>query len=357
MQDINQELNSLLSEKHPYVLYRFPKSKTIQYFRIAKTTILDHTYSGLTGSGFIFAPFKASPQHPVCFFEPEYEKTFPAHLSFSVDPENLFTIDSDFLSTSREKYGKKFKRIMDILNSDSGIRKLVLARKFFLGTTNIADPGIIMHNLNKAFPNSFLFFVNHPNLGVWCGATPENLLSISHQNGKTVALAGTQKIEDMSPLSWTDKEYEEQHLVEIFIEKKLNELTANIKKSGPESVFTGNLAHLCTNYSFEIDPVNSISLLKALHPTPAVCGLPKRQSLQIISEIEGFDREYYAGFLGPVSNNGEHITDVYVTLRCFKICKQGMEFFIGGGITKQSMEQPEWDETENKLESILPYIG
>lgn len=357
MQDHSEELNKLLSEKHPYVLYRFPKSKTMQYFRIGKTTILDHSYSGLTGSGFIFAPFKASSSHPVCFFEPEYEKGFPSDVSFSVDPKNLFTIDSDFMSTSREKYGRKFKRIMSELNSDSGIRKMVLARKFFLGTTNIPDPGVILHNLNKAFPNSFLFLVNHPNLGVWCGATPENLLTINHSKGKTVALAGTQKIEDMAPVNWTEKEAEEQHLVEIFIEKKLNDLTTGVERKGPDTVFTGNLAHLCTNYTFDIDPVNSASLLKAMHPTPAVCGLPKRESIQLLSDIEGFDREYYAGFLGPVSNNGEHLTEVYVTLRCFKICRQGMEFFIGGGITKQSQEEMEWQETENKLESILPFIG
>lgn len=357
MQNKSVELNALLSEKHPFVLYRFPKSKTLNYLRIGKTSILDHTFSGLKNKGFIFAPFKPSPSHPVCFFEPELEKTFPSDIEFSVKPDALFTIDSDFKTTSREKYGSTFKQFMSILNGEGNIRKLVLARKFFLGTNTVVDPGQIIHNLNKAFPNSFLFLVNHPNLGVWCGATPENLLTIDHDKGKTVALAGTQKIEDMSPLTWTNKEFEEQNLVEIFIEKKLSELTEHFEKRGPDTVFTGSLAHLCTYYNFTINPSRTVELLKALHPTPAVCGLPKRESIRIISETEGFNREFYAGFMGPVSNNGESLTDVYVTLRCFKLCKQGLEFFIGGGITKQSDEQKEWEETENKLESILPFIG
>lgn len=352
-----EKLNKILLEKHPFLLYRFPKSDLLHYMRIDSTIILDHSYSNLTEDGFIFAPFKASSSYPVCFFKSDKQLAFKFDEPVQITPDVLFTIDSDFKTTSREKYGHKFQQIMDVLKDDNKVRKLVLAKKFFLGIQQFPNAGDILFKLHKAFPNSFLFLVNHPGMGVWCGATPENLLKIDKGLGQTVALAGTQKIEDMHPVNWTGKEKEEQKLVEVFIDKKLSELATEVDKSIPETVFTGNLAHLCTFYKFKVEPQNTIPLLKALHPTPAVCGLPKKESLQILNTIEGFNREYYSGFLGPVSPNGTNVTDVYVSLRCFKMCKQGLEFFMGGGITLQSDEQKEWEETENKLESLLPYIG
>ena len=198
--------------------------------------------------------------------------------------------------------------------------------------------------------------VNHPQTGVWCGATPESLFFATGNIGSTVALAGTQKIEELSPLHWTEKEIEEHHLVEIFIEQKLKEQLGDFEKEGPHTVFSGNLAHLKTTYNFPILPGNIIPLIRQLHPTPAVCGLPKAESQKIITRTEGFEREYYAGFMGMISPDGTDTTDLFVTLRCFKICRQGLEFFIGGGITQQSDEEKEWVETENKLESLLPFV-
>jgi isochorismate synthase len=351
-----QPLNDILKEKHPFVLYRSPKSDKLCYMRIGNAKRLDVSLQKLTNNGFIFAPFKSTEKYPAYLFEPAQTATYDINQKIEIQAEVLYMADSDFKSTSREKYGRKFQQFAHFLKQQPALRKLVLARKFFLGSEIPVDAGEILYRLHKAFPGSFLFLVNHPQTGVWCGVTPESLFFATAESGSTVALAGTQKIEELSPMHWTEKEIEEHHLVEIFIEQKLNEQIGSFEKEGPYTVFTGNLAHLKTTYHFDITPAHIVPLIRQLHPTPAVSGLPKAESQKIITETEGFEREYYAGYLGMISPDGSGLTDLFVTLRCFKICKQGMEFFIGGGITQQSDEEKEWVETENKLESLLPFV-
>jgi isochorismate synthase len=64
-------------------------------------------------------------------------------------------------------------------------------------------------------------------------------------------------------------------------------------------------------------------VISVLHPTPAVCGLPKQEAKDFILENEGYDRKYYTGFLGELNKeafNKETLkSDLYVNLRCMKI--------------------------------------
>ena len=90
--------------------------------------------------------------------------------------------------------------------------------------------------------------------------------------------------------------------------------------------------------------------IRDLHPTPAVCGLPKEKSLDIIYKTEPYDREYYAGYLGMVENDS---VDFYVNLRCMKIYENAAALFVGGGITANSDAKKEWQETELKAKTLL----
>ena len=98
-------------------------------------------------------------------------------------------------------------------------------------------------------------------------------------------------------------------------------------------------------------------ILQALHPTPAVCGLPKEDAFRFILSHEGYDRSYYAGFFGRWEPEGK--TALYVNLRCMQ-CGEGAEkirLYAGGGILPASVCEEEWMETERKLQTMKYVIS
>jgi isochorismate synthase len=115
------------------------------------------------------------------------------------------------------------------------------------------------------------------------------------------------------------------------------------------------LLHLNTSYTIDTKEINfgnlSSVMLDLLHPTPAVCGMPKEAAESIIEKIEEYDREFYSGYLGPVNiDNNSHL---FVNIRTMKIENQQVYAFAGGGITEDSDPEKEWNETEIKLQTIL----
>jgi isochorismate synthase len=95
-------------------------------------------------------------------------------------------------------------------------------------------------------------------------------------------------------------------------------------------------------------------LVEALHPTPAVAGQPKDEAIRYIKELEPHDREYYTGFLGPVTKDRE--MDLFVNLRCMKVTPEFLALYVGGGITLDSDPADEWEETRLKAESLLQIL-
>jgi isochorismate synthase len=93
--------------------------------------------------------------------------------------------------------------------------------------------------------------------------------------------------------------------------------------------------------------------MNTLHPTPAVCGLPREKAKELIQKIEQHDREYYTGLIGL--EQGENV-DVYVILRCLKFNESTLNVFVGAGITASSVPELEARETRWKAESLTDVI-
>jgi isochorismate synthase len=125
-----------------------------------------------------------------------------------------------------------------------------------------------------------------------------------------------------------------------------------IRDQKPLVVRAGNLLHLKSNFFIE-QLNNPLELAFKLHPTPAVCGLPLTESEEIIRIHEGYERNYYTGFLGILND-----TDfaLYVNLRCAEILSDKIRIYVGGGITALSNAEDEWMETENKSKTLLNII-
>ena len=96
-------------------------------------------------------------------------------------------------------------------------------------------------------------------------------------------------------------------------------------------------------------------LLEALHPTPAVCGSPKDEAMNLIRKLEEKDREYYCGIVGPARIRGS--TNLFVNLRCMRVFEDKIRLHAGGGITKDSDPEAEWMETENKCQTMLDLLS
>ncbi len=213
--------------------------------------------------------------------------------------------------------------------------------------------------LCKHYPGAFVYLFGIPGIGTWMGATPELLLSIVNKRWfKSVALAGTQKIPEsgeLSQVAWTQKEIEEQALVSRYVINCFKKIRVReYEERGPKTIQAGNLAHLKTEFEVDMQAVNFPQLgtvmLELLHPTSAVCGMPLEPALAFLESNEGYEREYFTGYLGPV-NVGD-TTQLFVNLRSMKLLSDKARLFAGAGITEDSDPAKEWDETELKFQTL-----
>ena len=209
-------------------------------------------------------------------------------------------------------------------------------------------------NLIKAYPQAFVYLLNHPVWGMWMGATPERLVVHAQSKWHTVSLAGTQ-VNTGEELTWGEKENREQAVVTEFIVEELMAAGARyIEEEGPYTFAAGPVAHLKTDIRFNGD-FTLESILHALHPTPAVCGMPRKEAMQFIFEHEKHDRMLYSGPIGIRSPLGLH--RVFVNLRCMRVTESQFQLFVGGGIMHNSNASAEWEETENKAKTLLSQLA
>ena len=215
------------------------------------------------------------------------------------------------------------------------------------------------NRLEKAYPDAVVSLVSILGKGTWMGATPELLIESSSVHFRTVSVAGTQPFpleKDLSEAAWNQKEIEEQAMVSRYIVEQFKTIRLReFIESGPRSVRAGNMIHLKTEYTVDLNEVHFPELgtvmLHLLHPTSAVCGMPKFSALRFIAANEHLNREFYSGFLGPVNMDG--VSRLYVNLRCMQILRTRAVLYAGAGITHDSVPEKEWDETALKCQTLL----
>ena len=202
------------------------------------------------------------------------------------------------------------------------------------------------------YPSAFVYCFYHPKIGNWIGATPEQLLKVTENNFETISLAGTQKDTGSSEILWGEKEKEEQQFVTDYLVSRLKNVAKAVQFTKPYSIKAGSIWHIKTDVSCVLNSDSSLKkVIQLLHPTPAVCGLPKEIAKDFILENEPYDRSFYTGFLGELncSPTKESISsDLFVNLRCMQIKDSQAHLYIGCGITKDSDPEKEWEESVNK---------
>jgi isochorismate synthase len=238
-----------------------------------------------------------------------------------------------------------------------GVQKVVTSRSEARKLPDDYDLLALFERLAAKLESAFVTLIFLPGEGAWLVGTPETLLSTVNNTVSTVALAGTQWLEDTSDLrsvGWPDKLIEEQAIVSSDIRKILQSVgILDFQEQGPRTVRAANLVHLQSKFlaTFQSDFDQKLeALLIALHPTSAVCGMPKKAAFDFIGKNEGYDRSYYTGFIGPVNFDGG--TDLYVNLRTAQIIGNTAFLYVGGGIVENSVPLVEWQETVEKTKSI-----
>lgn len=224
------------------------------------------------------------------------------------------------------------------------LEKVVLSRIIHTTTPLIVPGSAIFEQLCASYPLACVFHFITTTGEEWLGATPEKLLVKRGQKWSTIALAGTRSSAQFVP--WTDKEIHEEHVVKNYIVSALNENGArDVVVSERYERQAGNLVHLAHDITFS-SPESVAYWTRHLHPTPAVCGLPKSLAMAYITQHEPHARGFYTGLLGIEHENGD--ADVYVLLRCARRSANGFDIYAGGGITSKSVWTDEFAETQVK---------
>ena len=242
--------------------------------------------------------------------------------------------------------------------------KVVPSRRQAFPVPDEIDILDMFDRLCQQHPQALITLVSTPQTGTWMGASPELLVNVNSKFiFKTSALASTQVYTpgiDLKTVLWNQKEIEEQALVSRYI---INNCFKKIRvreydEQGPKTFRSGNLLHLKTDFSVDMTAINFMQLgtvmLRLLHPTSAVCGMPMEPALKFLQEKEGYDRELYTGYWGPINIDQE--THIYVNLRCMRVGHEEAILYAGAGVTSDSNPALEYEETVNKMNTLRQVI-
>jgi isochorismate synthase len=357
--------DTLISQNQSFSLYRTPESGILVFVLQMGTELQSFKHlSELNGKeGFTLAPFMISSQNPVVLIHPDItltgDKEIFDFLSKTVMHSKIEKLQTSLTQMPGSEIQTKYRKAFEIFKAaiHSNIcKKVVLSRRYTINRSKQFSSGKTFEMACMAYPDAFVYLCHTPLTGTWCGCSPELLLSAKGLTGQTVALAGTTKISGYSETcDWDLKNREEQQLVSDYLEALLQKEGLFFSKDVPYTVKAGKLMHLKTVFDFQIKNREKLGdLLESLHPTPAVCGYPRKEAYRLIAEKEGYDRSYYSGFTGMLSSTGD--TDLYVNLRCMKIEPESLTFFAGGGLLASSDVETEWEETEEKLKTMLSLV-
>lgn len=344
---IVDSLQELYEQNKVFCFYRKKESQKVNVL-IQKDLKL-HKTKLFNESGFVMSPFQQKENN---VFIPK-EKS--ASITYSLAPEqiSITNIDEHLNKNVKpdEPYINLLQKTIDYIK-DKHAQKIVLSRPIYKNLYHIKMGQVFLKVLNH-FPTAFVYFFHHPKVGTWMGATPEQILNLKNNNFHTVALAGTQLFNEK--VVWEQKEKDEQQFVTDFIVDQLLPISDYLNISTPYTIRSGHLAHLKTDIEGEIKSgIDHIELIKRLHPTPAVCGTPRKTAQDFILKYETYNRNFYTGFVGEIQSKNE--LDLYVNLRCTQFIDDKALIYVGGGVTKDSDPLNEWTETVEKSKTLGQFL-
>ncbi len=350
----------------PFVLYSKPNSDQLQAIYQADDRL--NYVANFKETGFVFAPFNTISKAILL----QSEEVSTANIEYGAFELNDVVENSSGETSEKSRYKAMISKALNEIGQGA-LEKVVLSRKIEVPKTDA--PLQIFQRILTNYRTAFRYIWYHPKVGIWVGATPEILLKTSGHQFTTMSLAGTQSRQEFEKAQWTAKELHEQQVVTDYILKALQNVVLSVSREDVETIKAGNLWHLRTKLSGTFSPNTYGQVVKAVHPTPAVCGIPLKAAEHFILENESYDRTFYTGFLGELNFKNEvsrnknrrnqensayrsiiKTSELFVNLRCMQVFDDKVRIYVGGGITKDSDPEREWKETvakSNTMRSVL----
>lgn len=340
-----KEVSNHYDQELPLVLYKYPAKTKIHGMLQFDNTL--HKLVHMKQQGFIMVPFVGK----------ENAVIIPKDSSKEIQCELSSVSSGHSIEILELEYPEKQRHLSLV---DSGVKaiengkfqKVVLSREQRISLPELDCIGLYK-NLARRYPDAFCYLWYHPKVGLWMGASPETLIDVKDQKIHTMALAATVGDHGQTTVQWGEKEKQEQAMVTVAILDALKDYSSDIKVSEVQTVKAAKLYHLQTKITARLSG-DLEGLIEELHPTPAVCGLPKLPALDFIQANEFYKRNYYTGYLGTI--NMEQQAQLYVNLRCMQYIGNELVLYVGGGITIDSVAEREWEETVNKGKTILNVV-
>jgi isochorismate synthase len=317
-------------------------------------------------------PFSSS--EPVRLYRPEWIKRSGGGLANLLSPlsgppefERCWQVESE---PSRSEYARRvreaLRRIAGSEDDEAALRKVVLGRRLVLHADRPIDVGAVLRRLS-ADPAATTFAVpltgdHRRGRRVLVGASPELLIAKSGCTVRSEPMAGSaRRSRDhradraaAERLLRSEKDLREHASVVEWVADRLAPYCRSLSvPTKPELRSTSTMWHLVSPVEGVLadDDVSSLELATALHPTPAVCGVPRDAAAQAIAELEPFDRGFFTGAVGwsDTSGDGRWL----VTIRCAEISGSVASLYAGAGIVAGSDPEAEAAETSAKFATLL----
>ncbi len=277
----------------------------------------------------------------------------------------LNTSNPDWISTFtkslepqhwQECYKPALNKGLELVNSGE-LSKLVLAVRQTIHLSEHLNPLTVLSRLRNVQKGSCRFLWQDSPGEIFFGASPETLLKIHQNKLRSDALAGTANCNySGQDLLQSEKDRREHQLVVSSITKQLAQAGIKAKHPrNPQLAKHGSLFHLHTPITADIKGYLPLHIADALHPTPAVAGLPRRNAITWLRTLEPFERGKYAAPIGWIDTDGE--IELRVAIRCGTIHGKILELTAGAGLVKGSIAEKELHEVELKLAVLADQLN
>lgn len=311
------------------------------------------------------------PDEPARMLRPQHASWVPQDAIAAVlggpgpGPSELSMVEAP----SRGRYADAVALAVERIAADPALHKVVLGRWLDILAEPAIDGAALVAELARRHPGQFLFSIPVTEDALLLGASPELLISRRGPRIRSVPLAGSiprsaDPVEDRARadgLLASAKDLEEHGYVVQAIAEALAPWCRELDVPGtPIALSTDTMWHLASPITGLLadgadSRLSALHLAQLLHPTPAVCGLPRDRAYRLIEELEPEGRGYLTGAVGWVDAAGDG--DWAVTIRAGILEGASLRLFAGAGIVIGSDPQSEVRETQGKLETMLRAAG
>ncbi len=243
------------------------------------------------------------------------------------------------------------------------LSKVVLARSLVIASDRTPDAFDIVEQLAQEHPGCYVYGWRRGD-ATFIGASPELLVSLSGGHVRSIPFAGTaprgrngaEDTQIAARLLDSSKDRQEHLIMVDDIVGRLGPITSGVVASDPAVERFRHVQHLVTHIEGSVsNGANVLFLAGALHPTPAVGGVPLDDALARIEKLEGLDRGWYAGGIGWVSGDGDG--EIAIALRCALLRGGVSHLYAGAGIVADSDPDLELEETRWKFRALHQHLG